>query len=40
MPTFAARTRDLQFVLQDLLKVSEQDIPGFEDLDADFTSAV
>ena len=40
MPTFAAPTRDLQFVLQDLLKVSEQDIPGFEDLDADFTSAV
>ena len=40
MPTFAAPTRDLQFVLQDLLKVSEQDIPGFENLDADFTSAV
>ncbi len=40
MPTFAAPTRDLQFVLQDLLKVSEQDIPGFADLDADFTSAV
>ncbi|NBR53652.1 MAG: acyl-CoA dehydrogenase [Rhodobacteraceae bacterium] len=40
MPTFAAPTRDLQFVLQDLLKVSEQEIPGFEDLDADFTSAV
>jgi alkylation response protein AidB-like acyl-CoA dehydrogenase len=27
-------------VLHDLLKVSEQDIPGFEDLDRDFTSAV
>ena len=40
MPTFAAPARDLQFVLQDLLKVSEQEIPGFEDLDADFTSAV
>ena len=40
MPTFAAPIRDLQFVLQNLLKVSEQDIPGFEDLDADFTSAV
>jgi len=40
MPAFAAPTRDLQFVLQDLLKVSEQEIPGFEDLDADFTSAV
>ena len=40
MPIFAAPTRDLQFVLQDLLKVSEQNIPGFADLDADFTSAV
>ena len=40
MPIFQAPTKDLQFVLQDLLKVSEQDIPGFADLDADFTSAV
>ncbi len=40
MPSFNAPTKDLQFVLHDLLKVSEQDIPGFEDLDRDFTSAV
>jgi len=40
MPVFNAPTKDLQFVLQDLLKVSEQDIPGFADLDRDFTSAV
>ena len=40
MPIFQAPTKDLQFVLQDLLKVSEQDIPGFAELDADFTSAV
>ncbi len=40
MPTFNAPVRDLQFVLHDLLKVSEQDIPGFADLDRDFTAAV
>ncbi len=40
MPIFNAPVRDLQFVLHDLLKVSEQDIPGFADLDRDFTAAV
>ena len=40
MPTYTAPTKDLQFVLHDLLKVSEQDIPGFSDLDRDFTGAV
>jgi len=40
MPIYNAPVKDLQFVLHDLLKVSEQDIPGFEDLDHDFTSAV
>jgi len=40
MPIFNAPTKDMQFVLQDLLRVSEQKIPGFEELDADFTAAV
>ncbi|WP_333713928.1 acyl-CoA dehydrogenase C-terminal domain-containing protein [Yoonia sp.] len=40
MPIYNPPTKDIQFVLHDLLKVSEQDIPGFEDLDRDFTSAV
>ena len=40
MPIYNAPTKDIQFVLHDLLKVSEQDIPGFEDLDRDFTNAV
>ena len=40
MPIYKAPTKDIQFVLHDLLKVSEQDIPGFEDLDRDFTNAV
>ena len=40
MPIYTAPTKDIQFVLHDLLKVSEQDIPGFADLDRDFTAAV
>ncbi|MCO4847250.1 MAG: acyl-CoA dehydrogenase C-terminal domain-containing protein [Yoonia sp.] len=40
MPIYNAPVKDLQFVLHDLLKVSEQDIPGFEDLDRAFTGAV
>ena len=40
MPIYNAPVKDLQFVLHDLLKVSEQDIPGFSDLDRDFTGAV
>ncbi|PUB18717.1 acyl-CoA dehydrogenase C-terminal domain-containing protein [Yoonia sediminilitoris] len=40
MPIYNAPTKDLQFVLHDLLNVSEQDIPGFDDLDRDFTGAV
>ncbi|MDG1868335.1 MAG: acyl-CoA dehydrogenase C-terminal domain-containing protein [Yoonia sp.] len=40
MPIYNAPVKDLQFVLHDLLKVSEQDIPGFADLDREFTGAV
>ncbi len=40
MPIYAAPLKDMQFVLHDVLKVSEQEIPGFEDLDRDFTAAV
>ncbi|NBD30434.1 MAG: acyl-CoA dehydrogenase [Alphaproteobacteria bacterium] len=40
MPIYTAPTKDMQFLLHDVLAVSEQDIAGFEDLDRDFTSAV
>ncbi len=40
MPSYTAPVKDFQFVLHDLLKVSEQEIEGFADLDRDFTSAV
>ncbi len=40
MPHYNAPTRDLQFVLHDMLGVSAGQVPGYEDLLADFTSAV
>jgi alkylation response protein AidB-like acyl-CoA dehydrogenase len=40
MPSYTAPLKDMQFILHDLLKVSEQDIPGYADLDRDFTGAV
>ncbi|MEP0960519.1 MAG: acyl-CoA dehydrogenase C-terminal domain-containing protein [Roseobacter sp.] len=40
MPSYTAPTKDMQFILHDVLKVTDQSIPGYEDLDADFTSAI
>ncbi|MDS9465992.1 acyl-CoA dehydrogenase C-terminal domain-containing protein [Paracoccus sp. MBLB3053] len=40
MPIFAAPVRDIQFVLHDLLDISRQDVPGYSDLEAEFTEAV
>ena len=40
MPTFTAPVKDMQFILHDVLKASEQDVPGYDELDRDFTSAI
>jgi alkylation response protein AidB-like acyl-CoA dehydrogenase len=40
MPTYIAPTKDLQFVLHEVLKVSQTDVPGYDELEADFTEAV
>ncbi len=40
MPTYTAPVKDMQFVLHELLKITDQDVPGYEDLDADFTNAI
>ena len=40
MPIYNAPVKDIQFLLQDVLKVTETGVPGYEDLEADFTSAV
>jgi alkylation response protein AidB-like acyl-CoA dehydrogenase len=40
MPTYAAPLKDMQFVLHDVLRVSEDDIPGYADLDRETTAAI
>ncbi|MGB7240601.1 MAG: acyl-CoA dehydrogenase C-terminal domain-containing protein [Sulfitobacter sp.] len=40
MPSYTAPTKDMQFVLHDVLKVTGSGIAGYGDLDAEFTSAV
>ncbi|MEP5728252.1 MAG: acyl-CoA dehydrogenase C-terminal domain-containing protein [Sulfitobacter sp.] len=40
MPSYTPPTKDMQFVLHDVLNISKADIPGYEDLEPDFTAAV
>ncbi|MEH6834627.1 MULTISPECIES: acyl-CoA dehydrogenase C-terminal domain-containing protein [Falsihalocynthiibacter] len=40
MPSYVAPTQDLQFVLHEVLKVSESAVPGYDELEPDFTLAV
>jgi len=40
MPTYTAPLKDQQFILHDVLNISGMDLPGFADLDRDFTEAV
>ena len=40
MPSYTAPVKDMQYILHDVLKVSESQTPGYSDLDADFTNAI
>ncbi len=40
MPSYIAPVKDMQFILHDVLKASEAAIPGYADLDRDFTQAI
>ncbi len=40
MPGYTAPVSEYQFLLHDLLKVGDSDIPGYGELDAGFTSAI
>ncbi|MGH1414111.1 MAG: acyl-CoA dehydrogenase C-terminal domain-containing protein [Pelagimonas sp.] len=40
MPSYTAPTKDQQFVLHEVLNVSNAGIPGYEDLDRDTTGAI
>jgi alkylation response protein AidB-like acyl-CoA dehydrogenase len=40
MPSYTAPIKDMQFLLHDVLNVSASDVPGYDELDRDFTNAV
>ena len=40
MPSYTAPIKDMQFILHDVLKASQADIPGYDELEPDFTGAV
>lgn len=40
MPSYSAPIKDMQFILHEVLKVSESAVPGCDELEADFTAAV
>ncbi len=40
MPRYTAPTKDMQFILHDVLNIADHDIPGYTDLERDFTSAI
>ncbi len=40
MTTYAAPIRDMQFVLHDVLQISGQDLPGYNELEPEFTGAI
>ncbi len=40
MPTYTPPLKDMHFVLHDVLKVHESDIPGYDELDPEFTGAI
>ena len=40
MPHYTPPTKDMQFLLHEVLDVSGSDIPGYDELDRDFTAAV
>ncbi|HRM76606.1 MAG TPA: acyl-CoA dehydrogenase N-terminal domain-containing protein, partial [Paracoccus sp. (in: a-proteobacteria)] len=39
MTTYAAPIRDMQFVLHDVLEISKQNLPGYDELEPEFTQA-
>jgi len=40
MPSYTAPTKDIQYVLHDVLNISNSEVPGYADLDRAFTEAI
>ena len=40
MPSYTAPVRDMQYLLHEVLEVGNQTVPGYDEIEADFTAAV
>ena len=40
MPSYVPPLQDLNFILHDVLRIHASDVPGYDELDADFTGAI
>jgi alkylation response protein AidB-like acyl-CoA dehydrogenase len=40
MPSYTAPTKDMQFILHDVLKLTDSDVPGYDELEPEFTAAI
>ncbi|MDA8767837.1 acyl-CoA dehydrogenase N-terminal domain-containing protein, partial [Planktomarina temperata] len=40
MPSYSAPIKDQQFILHEVLRLSQSNIPGYSDLDPAFTKAI
>ena len=40
MPSYDAPIKDMQFLLHEVLKVTEAGVPGYDEMDESFTGAV
>jgi acyl-CoA dehydrogenase len=40
MPSYTPPTKDMQFILHDVLRITASDIPGYDELEPDFTAAI
>ena len=40
MPSYTPPTKDMQFILHEMLNVTASEIPGYDELEADFTAAI
>ena len=40
MPSYSAPVKDIKFILQNVLKFHESDIPGYSELDKEYLTAI
>ena len=40
MPSYSAPVKDMQFLMHDVFNIAQQDVPGYAELEQDFTAAI